>query len=206
LPAHGSQVDKQLTVDTSIQSIESLIRELVPTKRALLVGHGLGAMIAILFAQRHQELCLGLVLSSCCGDSTKGGNKIMYGALGALYSSMPQSLLWTLIPQSYPEIPREILNEAILRSGMTYESWDQLSSILYPSDPDIFKIALKSIKKPILFINGEKDFRKLEASYLDAAECSKLHVIKGGSSMTPLEPSKSEEWSEIVIEFAEEVN
>jgi hypothetical protein len=41
----------------------------------------------------------------------------------ALYSVMPESLLWQILLKTQPHIPRAVLDLCILKSGLTFDSW-----------------------------------------------------------------------------------
>lgn len=95
------------------------------------------------------------------------------------YTAIPDSLKWKIVPNMLSHIPREDIEEPILRAGVNYDNWTHLSRNCIEPSEGCFVTAIHSYPGPILVVNGEKDDRPSEARFVQAAAKAKLHVIKG---------------------------
>lgn len=74
-------------------------------------------------------------MGGCANETFGEASKIINGLLNVVYSAVPgfftcchgnythyhtDSLLWTVIPKLYPQVPPETLNEAVLREGRVF--------------------------------------------------------------------------------------
>jgi len=204
-PAHGGRMDEKLTMSAAIQSVTIFIQEKVPAKKALIFGWSLGGYVAMMMGKYAPELCAGIICGGCARETWSGQTKLFFGIKKVIYSSLPEKILWTLIPKNYPHIPRDIIDEAILSVGMNYGVWGQCAETLLEPQQGTYAEAISQYKGPVLFINGELESRKSEALFLSKSSSGKLHIIKGGTHLTPLEPEHCPELNEVVMNFAKEI-
>jgi len=205
LPGHGSRRNQILTMETAIQSVKQVIEEAVPQKKVLLFGYDLGGYVAMAFAQSYPEMCSGLVLGACCNETFGGVTQFLFVVLKTAFLVLPESMLWTLIPKGYSHVPREDLNEAILRSGMNYSIWSQCAATMKEPEQDYFQKGISSFSGPIFFINGELDDRKSEEKFLSSSKNGRLHIVRGASHLVHLEPGNRTEFSTMIKEFAKDI-
>jgi len=159
----------------------------------------------MIFAKSHPEMCAGLVLGACCNETFGGVTQFLFVMLKTAFLVLPESMLWTLIPRGYPHIPREDLNETILRSGMNYAVWGQCAETMKEPTPDYFSQAIASFSGPILLIHGELDDRKAEEKFNSCCQNGRLHVVRGATHMVHLEPENSSEFNTMIVEFAKDI-
>jgi len=67
-PGMGNRGDDKLTVDSAVKAVFDLIKQNIPSQTALLVGHGLGALVAVEMASKNPTMCSGVVCIGT-GDS-----------------------------------------------------------------------------------------------------------------------------------------
>jgi len=205
LPAHGSRADEKLTMETAVQSVVDIIQNQIPSRKALIFGYSLGAYVAVHLAKSHSELVAGLVLGGCCGETTNWQSKVYFNAVNA-FSMLPNNLIWTLLPSAYSDVSREALEETIFRSGIDFENSSQCTEIMLQVKTESMAEAITHFSGPILFINGEKDDRKLESKFLDAAPSNgRLHIVKGATTLLPIQSNHRDELNEVVLSFAQEI-
>lgn len=61
--------------------------------------------------------CSALVLIGCSNETFGGSTALSNAMIETMYTLVPDSSLWTIIPQLYSHIPRAVFDETILRSG-----------------------------------------------------------------------------------------
>jgi len=207
LPAHGSRANERLTMQSAVRAVAEILHEQCPSKKAIIFGYSLGAYVAIHFSKDYPEICSNIILGGCCGDLSNWQSKVYYNAMSAL-TKLPGSVLWTLLPSTpgLTFVSREALQEIVFRSGIDFENSDQCSEIMLQLNIDLLAEALTHFKGQIFFINAEKDDRKLESKFLDAAPSnSRLHIIKGASGLLPIQTNFRDELNEVVIAFLQEI-
>jgi len=158
-----------------------------------------------MFAQSCPDMCAGLILGACCNETFGGVTQFLFVMLKTAFLVLPESTLWTLIPKGYSHIPREDLNESILRSGMNYSIWGQCATTMKEPEQDYFQKAISSFSGPIFLINGELDDRKAEEKYMSSCKNGRLHVVRGGSHLVHLEPENRVEFNSMILEFAKDI-
>jgi len=122
----------------------------------------MGGYICLLFARAYPEMCYGIVASGCANETTG----FLWNAMGpmaeAVYSITPRSQYWKFVPMSYPDCPKKPLEETMFKCGLHYEQWLDCHSLMLESRPGFWVECISGFNGPILFINGERDFRNAE--------------------------------------------
>jgi pimeloyl-ACP methyl ester carboxylesterase len=211
LPGSGrSPIDPQLkTVDDFADCINRITDE-EKIDACVIIGHSMGGHIALAFAKKYPEKLkgLGLFHSTAYADSEekksarKKGMAFIeqHGSYEFLKQSIP-NLFSEDYKKEHPETVTELINR--------YNNFNPASLVSYyavmMNRPDRTDV-LKNIKKPILFIIGEKDSavpleQSLRQSYLP--ELCYIHILENTAHMGMFEHSNHS--SELVNDFLNQV-
>ncbi|KAH3758926.1 alpha/beta fold hydrolase [Pelomyxa schiedti] len=204
LPAHGSRLGEPLTLKTAVDCVAELIRNHAHNSKAIVFGYSMGGYVALGFAKRYPELCHGLIVGGASSDMSGTAASFMLGSISAVYSILPESLLWKLIPMSFSHIPADILDNGILRCGVDYKLWPQFTNFMHELLAEGYVNLLRGISCPVLFVNGSKDTQTHGPEFSKAAPHGQLVVIPNATHLLCLEPCNRELLHSALITFCVE--
>ncbi|WP_326752869.1 alpha/beta hydrolase [Streptomyces hirsutus] len=174
LPGHGERSAQPWSLSSATGIIASAVDSL-GRGPALVVGHSLGGYAALEFARCRPERLRGLVLAGA-STSTRGLRAVPYRWVAGLVPRLPADRLarWNdrLLRRLYPP---EVV-EATIRSGYAFHTlptaWGEVLG-RFGAD------AMRSVKAPVLILNGEKDvvFRSGEADFARAHPHARVELI-----------------------------
>ena len=150
------------TLEAHLANLEPALEARAPS---ILVGHSLGAALALAYAAKHPEQVKGLVL---IGLPAYGGPQgavrwhrrrlrgwfLTNMVLTALACMTTRRLLGPLLPLVLRDIPREVARDLVEHNFMS--STTSLWSVLYRHDPAEDLQSLPA-HVPVLFIHGDED-------------------------------------------------
>jgi len=199
---------KLATVEDFADCIQRIVDE-EKIATCVIIGHSLGGYVTLAFAEKYPKKLngLGLFHSTVYGDNEekkaarKKGIEFIkrYGAAEFIKQSVPK-----LFAEDFNKKHPEIVNELIDR----YNNFNPGSLVSYydamMKRPDRTRL-LKSFKKPVLFIAGEKDNavpieHSLQQSYLP--EICYFHVLVDTAHMGMFETMNLS--NEIISDFLEQ--
>ncbi|MFQ5523457.1 MAG: alpha/beta fold hydrolase [Acidimicrobiia bacterium] len=150
------------TLDAHLSALEPILSTRAPS---VLVGHSMGAALALAYATRHPEQVSGLVLISLPTYGGPEGARSWFRrrpqgwfftnmVLTALACMTTRRLLGPLLPLILREIPREVARDLVEHNFMS--STTSLWEVLYKHDPaeDLRRL---SPHIPVLFLHGDQD-------------------------------------------------
>ncbi|MEV0691411.1 alpha/beta hydrolase [Streptomyces sp. NPDC050388] len=174
LPGHGKRSAQPWSLSSATEIIASAVDSL-GRGPALVVGHSLGGYAALEFARCRPERLRGLILAGASA-STRGLRALPYRWVAGLVPRVPEDRLarWNdrLLRRLYPP---EVV-EATIRSGYAFHTLPAAwSEVLGRFEAD----AMRSVKAPVLILNGEKDvvFRSGEADFARAHPHARVELI-----------------------------
>ncbi len=201
LPGHGALAAFPFTLENSLLTLNNVI-ETTQSLNPILVGASLGGHIATLYASRYTDRIAGLGIA--------GASMNFHGLVGGW-----TRLVGKLMPRLFsPDYLRRMGEQAMRKKWPADTVADLLQSGVYPEGaflafrelPDYdFKALIKTIRAPILIVNGENDRpnRKQEQEFLRAAPNSRLKIIDGAGHACAIE--KPEAFTQALLEFARQV-
>ncbi|ELR16930.1 FYVE zinc finger domain containing protein, partial [Acanthamoeba castellanii str. Neff] len=176
MPGHASRYREKLTMDSAMEAIAEAVNNLVPSKRAFVMGGSMGGYIAMTFGARHLDMCRGLIIGQTGTDMKN--SRTMLNWMTRYYKLVSRKTKATLVKQfhkSYPlyaQVEDEAMNELFLRTGVFLDCWPDIVELMAGEDYDEHMKSVGDL--PVLFINGEIDFREAEMKWLNAAKNGRL--------------------------------
>lgn len=189
----------EYTVDRHVTALRQVLQPVAATGPLVLVGHSLGARLAVTYAARYPDDVAQLVLVSMPyfgGTERAKGYFGRRGAEGWIMTHMipaaiaclvSRRLLGWMLPTLLPDVPREVaedLNQMTWRSS-TSTLWEVIYDYDLTSD-----LASVEGRIPMLCLHGDLDrsaplgpIRELASSHRDCA----LRVYVGATHGLPLE-------------------
>lgn len=150
------------TLGAHLAALEPVVAARAPS---VVVGHSMGAALALAYARRHPEQVAGLVLISLPAYGGPEGAKRWFRqrpqgwfltnmVLTALACMTTRRLVGPLLPRILRDIPREVARDLVEHNFMS--STTSLWEVLYRHDPaeDLRKLPPHL---PVLFIHGDRD-------------------------------------------------
>ena len=209
MPGHGESalIPDCRDIPQYTHAIADWIRQEVATP-VLIAGHSMGSMIALNFAFRFTDLCVGVVaLSSVYRRSDDAKREVMKRVQQVKESVSTDSITapvkrWFSLPCEGDDALHAFWCQEWLSQAPPQgyrQAYEAFSFNDGPCDADLSRLSL-----PALFITGEDDPNSTYSMSLAMAElCPKGHscVIKDARHMIPLTHAK--QLNPVIIEFAE---
>jgi pimeloyl-ACP methyl ester carboxylesterase len=160
-----------LTVATHVADLHEVVRSHCGGKRAALVGHSWGAMLALAYAAEHPGRAASLVLIGCGTFDVSARERLeavreermdrsLQQAIDRLPEEVPdpdERLKWLgnlILPlYSYDLITRELELEACDERGYQ-ETWNDMLSL---QERGIYPASFTSIEAPVIMLHGAHD-------------------------------------------------
>ncbi|GMQ86789.1 MAG: hypothetical protein BMS9Abin07_2386 [Acidimicrobiia bacterium] len=150
------------TLETHLAALEPVLAARAPS---VLVGHSLGAALAVAYAARHPNQVSALVLISLPAYGGPGGaahwlRRTLRGwfltnmVLTALACVATRRLLGPILPMLIRDVPREVARDLVEHNFMS--STTSLWNVLYRRDVTVDLDELPE-KLPVVFIHGTDD-------------------------------------------------
>lgn len=186
LPGHGVRAAEPFRLASATQVVVEVIAQASESgARALVVGHSLGGYVAMAHAAAHPEQVAGLLLAGSCVDYRVLGR---LSALDAWLSLrvMGERRIITMQQKSVRESLPPALAEAQIAAGFTFGALPAVYGELARHD---FRALLRTIPRPILIVNGERDRpnRRGERQSLAACQQGRLATIADCGHLCNLE-------------------
>lgn len=207
MPGHASRYREKLTMDSAMEAIAEAVNNLVPSKRAFVMGGSMGGYIAMTFGARHLDMCRGLIIGQTGTDMKN--SRTMLNWMTRYYKLVSRKTKATLVKQfhkSYPlyaQVEDEAMNELFLRTGVFLDCWPDIVELMAGEDYDEHMKSVGDL--PVLFFNGEIDFREAEMKWLNAAKNGRLEIIKEAGHMCVVDTRYRDEVKELLVDFMDEV-
>jgi len=168
LPGHGKSDKPEIayTEDLFARAVDAVIRD-ARVEKAILVGHSLGAAVALHFARRYPSKLLGLVLvdgalpnsADPASESARFANRLP-GLQGSDYLKSAANFINVMfIPQTQPALRDEIRTKMLETPQHV-----MVSAMEGLADPAIWKV--DPIKVPVLIINARKIHPHTDEAFL----------------------------------------
>ena len=201
LPGHGALFDVPFTTENVAAVLDQAIDQLAAAP-PLIVGYSLGGFAAIQYAAAHPERTRGLVLAGCTLDF-EAWKSWPYEASVAMASAMPQPLLDNLLDLSLHLVLPDEWARVIARIPFNRDVLVRTNR--YTREHARFSQTLAAYRKPVLFINGQRDlvFRLDERRYAQAQPQARLEILRGVDHTAPMRSHVA--FTDIVQGFAQEV-
>ena len=153
LPGHGTRLPEDFTVDGAFQTIDDAVRELAERGPVLLVGHSMGGLLALEYAGADPVPPIAGFVGAGCTALPRGLGLHAYRALIRGFDALPgrgavftdSVLAWTLPAETRADFGA---------GGYAYDA--QHSALASLSALDLLA-ALRSIRVPLWFVNGQFD-------------------------------------------------
>jgi pimeloyl-ACP methyl ester carboxylesterase len=186
LPGHGARAGEPFHLASAAQAVTEVIAQAPASgARALVVGHSLGGYVAMAHAAAHPEQVAGLLLAGSCVDYRLLGR---ISALDAWLSLrvVGERRIVTMQEKSVRESLPPDLAETQIAAGFTFGALPAVYGELARHD---FRALLRTIPRPILIVNGERDRpnRRGERQSLAACQQGTLDAIADAGHLCNLE-------------------
>lgn len=185
LPAHGVRAREPFRLAAAVEVVAEAIAQGAGGTQALVVGHSLGGYVAITHAHKHPEQVAGLLLAGSCVDYRLLG---LVSALDAMMSLrlVSERRIVAMQEKSVRETLPPALAEAEVAAGFTFGALPAVYRELARHD---FRALLRTIARPTLILNGERDRpnRRAERRTLAACQQGTLATIPDCGHLCNLE-------------------
>ena len=197
LPGHGGSSALPAPVET-LDPYADRIGSLLP-EPAVLVGHSLGAVVALRLAARRPELVRGVVLAGAAGIVTgtrrsqraiallgliKPGRRISRFSRAVSASSILRVLVFSAVAVADPRRLPPLASEGFLAGSATHTGLREAGDALVRTDP---RADLERLRCPALVLHGARDAqvplrdgfeyaRRLRAPVRVVADCGHLLI------------------------------
>ncbi|OEU08712.1 alpha/beta-hydrolase [Fragilariopsis cylindrus CCMP1102] len=175
LPGHGSMVDTPLTLESSKETLTSVLKEnesWTQGKKLIYVGASLGAYIGYYLLEHMQDKFVGAVLMDAGQNVGPGASfkakmgLVVLKMIGCNFSN--STMMQLMLGEMKKSKADYHLIDAVFGAGMFFEhtkSHVECLKTVAPADH------IPTFQFPILFINGSEDYRDSEDKWL--ALCTK---------------------------------
>jgi pimeloyl-ACP methyl ester carboxylesterase len=201
LPGHGALGDEPFIFERAVENLHKLV-EREGNGCALVVGISLGGHIATRFASLYRHHTAGLVLSGASMDfHGLTGSWVRFSAWMMLRLFSKASLQRKLEKSIRKKWPADYA-EAQIAAGL----WPYGAAQSFRELPRYdFQALLRSVRAPVLILNGEFDRlnRKHEAVFAAAAPNARLAVVPGAGHACSIEQPLA--YTEHLRAFAREI-
>lgn len=178
---------RRYTLDAHLDALETTLRPLAPFR---LIGHSMGATLALALAARSPELVtqLGLLSLPCFGSEEEARRWLRRVPSGWIYTNIVSAALacmitrrlaGRLLPRLLPQFPQEIAEDLVKHNFLSFVTslWD----IIYEHDPAAAAARLPD-RIPVTCIHGMADTTApiLRARQLARAQPTwRFHALPG---------------------------
>jgi len=169
LPGHGSRINDILNKETAVEAIYEVLNIVAPNKKVLLFGYSLGGYVSMLFAKQYPHLLSGVIYGGCLNEQSKAV-ELLFGAIGFFYNIIPDSLLWKIVLESAPHIPKHDLDITVLKSGLTHQSWPDCKELVKEPYEGFYVECISTFEGKTLFFSGEQDTMNSSQKFLESAK------------------------------------
>ncbi|MBV9850374.1 MAG: alpha/beta fold hydrolase [Armatimonadetes bacterium] len=184
LPAHGALADRPFTFAAAVREVAQVLHDVLPGRRALLVGTSLGGCVAMQFAAAHPGRVAGLVLSGCTFDARGLLCRLVLTGEGIVFPRGAQSFTRALHRDLHRRFPD--LADEIIAAGTYWHGAAQAVRAMRRVD---FRSALARYPGPALILNGRHDrvHRSSEAAFAGAAQNARVLTIARAGHIASLD-------------------
>lgn len=211
LPEHGQSIDIPFTLESSVRGIVELIQKHANGGKAHLIGHEVGAKIALEIMKNHEELIHKAVISSVV---------LRNGAEAKMHKILPRSVIVGVFKLKKLALKTASFQKTAAReygvqgqeniekylNELEQHSADWLVRIIQESYlKPISLVGLEKIKTPTLIMVGEKELEPIKESATDVYNVMKnrkLVVVEEGTQTHPR--LQSEAFNQSAIQWFEE--
>jgi len=160
LPGHGSRRGELQTETSACNCVLATLRDVKQrwSLPVFLLGYSMGGSV-VLKTLHHaraetNHLCDGIILSSCINETTGLFGKAIFGAMGLVYTASSFDYLANLLQTTFPDLPKNRLQEAFLKSAMDYSLWPQNSAMMLAPSATFYSDVIRSFTGRVLFTYG----------------------------------------------------
>lgn len=156
----------------------------------------------MVFARMYPDHCESLILSGCCVEYPPIRSQFYTGTVGLVFKLTSEEERWRIIPDTFPSLPRDIVDELILRDGIDYSQWTAFANLVHESKSGFYLDCISKTQCNILFLNAEHDYRNSEDAFLQAAgQRGTLKIINDSDSMAFIDPQTSKLMANEISKF-----
>jgi len=187
LPGHGTMLDTLLTLESSKETLASVLKEnesWTKGKKLIYVGGSLGAYVGFYLLEHMQDNFVGAVLMDA-GENVGPGASfkakaglVVLKMIGRNFSN--STMMQLMLGEMRKSKADYYLTDAVFGAGMFFEQVEahvECLKAVAPADH------ILKFQCPILFINGSEDHRDSEDKWLALCtkkDVSELKVYEGG--------------------------
>jgi alpha-beta hydrolase superfamily lysophospholipase len=143
-------------IDDERQFVLEVIRPAYPDTPCILVGHSMGSLIAINYAEQHPDGLKGIVLSGTGSLPGKGVPKIIIALTKILSNILPKIHVKSPLPPEFisrdPEAVKAYVNDPLVYNVITPRLAHEMQKFLITGGENAWRIT-----KPILILHGSED-------------------------------------------------
>jgi pimeloyl-ACP methyl ester carboxylesterase len=198
LPGHGARAHERFGFPGALRCVEDALGDAGP---ALLVGLSLGGYVSILAAVERRHLVAGLVLSGCCVDYSKRGQRVVAVTGEAFQRVWPKRMLReaqrSAFARRYADVPE------IADAG---QYWRGYADALRAARKIHWHGKLAGFERPVLVLNGSRDKPHVrdQRKMVEGARDARVQVIEGAGHLANLD--RPGEYTAAVVEHARRVD
>jgi len=187
LPGHSTCLEKPLTLESSQETLESILKECeawTKEKKLIYVGGSLGAYIGFYLLDKLASKFAGAVLMDCGQNVGPGAcfkaraGLVMLNYIGKHWTNA--TLMQLMLGELKKSKADYHLMDTCFGSGMFFDQAEAHVTCLKSVAPAEY---IPKYKFPVLFMNGSEDYRDSEHKWLELCaqkEGSELKVYEGG--------------------------
>lgn len=209
LPGHGDSVELNPTpsdIDSYTHEIKLFVDEVI-SDTCIVIGHSLGALIAIRFAHLYQSNCDAIVALNCIHQRTEGAMHAVQLRAKELATEGPKNIVSDTLSRWFGESP----SDRNLELAGICQQWLDDTNIkgyvdaynIFANENGIPEKILRMNNLPIAFITGTLDSNSTPLMSRDMAKISPLgtaKIITGAGHMIQMTHTK--EVNKILRSFA----
>jgi pimeloyl-ACP methyl ester carboxylesterase len=194
LPGHGQRAEETFSFPAALEVVAAALPDDEPS---VLVGLSLGGYVSILLARDRPQLARGLVLSGCCVDYSRGGQRVVAFAGEGFQRVWPKRMLRNAQSAAFKR-DYEPWADEIVESG---SYWRGYADALHAVRKIHWHGALNSYEGQVLVLNGERDRPHVNAQpqFLEDVPHGRAELVKGAAHLANLD--RPDEYSEAVRRF-----
>jgi len=208
LPGHGESDNINIeskNLNLYIKEIKLFVDEIIHNS-FIIIGHSLGALIAVNYAEQHKKNCIGIIALNCIYQRSDEALKKVRLRLKKLKSENNNKEIEVTTVRWFGKKPKGYLNEISNKCRQWLLESNKEGYLnaykVFANERGVAKEVLKKIQVPIAFITGSADLNSTALMSKDMANLCFLgafYEIEGAAHMAQM--SHSDEVNRIIDSF-----